>query len=183
MHVRLDVDPVHRCRWQPLLELGPVRAVVERVVESASRARKQHAVTIRVCGHRKHVIQRISGRNVAVDVAPVLAEVRRHEEVRRIVVVAGKPEIHGDVHGACVKVRRRDLVDLAAGRQMQISRDIDPLGLGRGFGACRIPKPAVVGASPQQAFLDGRKSQRPDCLANRLAEIVRRHPDAADEIL
>ncbi len=78
-------------------------------------------------------------------------------------------------------MRRRNLVDVAARRQMQVRADVDPLRLALRLRVFRVPHLAVVGAGPQQALLDRRVGQRPHQRAEILAEVVLHDAAARDD--
>ena len=150
MEARLDRHPRYRRVRQVGLQGQPARAVVERYVQPALGPRIDQPATHRVLGH--HVDERQGGAGECIgDALPRLAVVRRLVDVRREVVQL--VQVHREIGGPGVEVRRLDVGDLAPRRQLgEVARHIRPLPAAV---ACDVHQ-AVVRARPDDASLERR---------------------------
>src|SRR6185437_9994187 len=155
----------------------PGLAVVHGIEEAMAGAGEQHAAAVGVLGDRAGVVERIAAGQAAGDGSPGLAPVGGLEQVR--IAVVDQMEVEGDVGGAGIEVRGRDLGDGAVGGEIgEILADVHPVGAAV-FG---VPELAVVGAGPEQMALDGRGGDGEDEIAVELAEVVADQAAGGDDL-
>ena len=59
MCLLLDDDPGDRRGGQPILQLLPVFAVIDGVIETVTGPDEEHAAPVRVLGDRERVVERV----------------------------------------------------------------------------------------------------------------------------
>ena len=169
VEVLLGGDPGHGCRGQTSLKLGPMRAVVHRVVETMARARIEEALLCRALGHGADVGQRTLVGKITGDAGEGLAEVGGLVDVG-LTVIHHVPR-HRDIGGARVMMRGLDLADHAPRGHADGGERLGQVVPG-GSAVPTVPDLAVVGAGPDKPLLDLGVRDREHDLAIELAEVV-----------
>ena len=150
---------------QPTLQIGPVPAVVQRVVECVSGSREQQAFPVGIFRHHPHVRERTL-RNAVRDERPRLPEVGGL--VDEGIAVIHQVVIHREIGGSGVKVRWLNAADSSPRRNFEILGYINPMTAA----ILCVPDLAVIGAGPNQTFLQRRRCDCKNHLAIKLAKIV-----------
>ena len=151
---RMNDQVVYRCGTQSAHEALPRLTAVDRYIRAHVGTYEQQILILRVFADHMHEIGLTSGQ-VVHDGRERAAEVRGHEHVRRVIVVAMIVERH--IKRRTVKMRRLDARHVAAGRHArEVLRHFFPL---RAISA-REPHASVVGTSVEQARAHRRFIER-----------------------
>src|SRR5262249_2057866 len=163
----LHDNPGDGSSGQARLQLLPVRAIIERIVECVAGAGEEIPLLVRVLRDYLRIGQRSAFRQSVADLRPRLSEVG--SLVEPWIAIVHHVEIYRDVGRTRIEIRRLDLRYRSPGRQAtDVLGDVIP----RLPGIAGIPDLAIVGAGPDQALLHVGGRDGKDHFAIELPKVI-----------